>query len=324
MHGASVASIAVGRSVGVAPAAGLYFIGETSGDYLGTSEFEQDFLYLARAIERLLKVNKRLAEGEKIRVIAIAQGWGEGSQGSDEATRAVDRARREGVFVVSSSLFETSGRRFAFGGLGREPLADPGAYGSYGPGLWWAESFFGGKFKSAAGVTPLLVPMDARTAAGPRGPDDYAFYRQGGLSWAIPWIAGLYALACQVRPDVTPDLFWATALATGDSLEVPPRERSLTPDEVEARVPKLVEEVMARFRADLARFGEDAEAEKRMAALYERATGVRRPRMSEAEFRAWGVKLARARLSAIGKPVVLEKIVNPSKLMAALGKGEAR
>lgn len=27
----------------------------------------------------------------------------------------------------------------------------------------------------------------------------------------MPWIAGLYALACQVKPDVTPKVFWQTA-----------------------------------------------------------------------------------------------------------------
>ena len=30
----------------------------------------------------------------------------------------------------------------------------------------------------------------------------------------MPWIAGLYALACQVKPDITPELFWETAQNT--------------------------------------------------------------------------------------------------------------
>jgi hypothetical protein len=35
-----------------------------------------------------------------------------------------------------------------------------------------------------------------------------------------PYIAGLYALACQVKPDITPETFWKAALATGDLVSV--------------------------------------------------------------------------------------------------------
>jgi len=34
------------------------------------------------------------------------------------------------------------------------------------------------------------------------------------MSWAVPWVAGLYALACQVRPDITPAAFWEAARKT--------------------------------------------------------------------------------------------------------------
>ena len=323
MHGAAVASIAVGKSAGVAPGADLYYIGETSG----TREdggFTYDFTHLARAIERVLKVNRRLPAGEKIRVIAIAQGWVAVSKGSAEAARAVARAVKGGVFVVSSSLFETSGRRFAFSGLGREPTADPDKPGSFGPGLWWANSFYRGRHKPAPDIEPLLVPMDSRTPAGFNGPEDYAFYRQGGLSWAIPWVAGLYALACQVRPDVTPELFWRTALATGDSLELPPRDAPLTEEEIERRVPEAVEKAMAQVMAGLRRQGDGADPEKYLADFHNYFTGKKLTKMTEAEFRAWEAGYVREGLAAIGKPVVLEKIVNPLKLMAALRKGEAR
>lgn len=31
-----------------------------------------------------------------------------------------------------------------------------------------------------------------------------------------PYLAGIYALACQVNPDITPEIFWAAALKTGE------------------------------------------------------------------------------------------------------------
>jgi hypothetical protein len=35
-----------------------------------------------------------------------------------------------------------------------------------------------------------------------------------------PYITGLYAMACQVKPGITPELFWKTALETGTLREV--------------------------------------------------------------------------------------------------------
>ena len=51
--------------------------------------------------------------------------------------------------------------------------------------------------------------------------DGYAFYSDGGFSWLAPYLAGLYALACQVKLDVTPEEFWKTALGASDKLTVP-------------------------------------------------------------------------------------------------------
>jgi hypothetical protein len=66
----------------------------------------------------------------------------------------------------------------------------------------------------------LLVPMDSRTTASPTGTEDYVFYRQGGWSWSIPYLAGMYALAVQVKPEITPEAFWETALETGRTIHI--------------------------------------------------------------------------------------------------------
>ena len=93
---------------------------------------------------------------------------------------------------------------------------DPNDFEAYEPGLFWADSFDNGWRMPDW----LLVPMDSRATASPTGDDDYVFYREGGWSWSIPYIAGLYALAAQVDPGITPDRFWAAALATGQTIEV--------------------------------------------------------------------------------------------------------
>jgi hypothetical protein len=113
------------------------------------------------------------------------------------------------MLVICSNVKRVHG--FKFHGLGRPPLADPDDFGSYEPGLWWSQDFYTGEMPSDR----LLVPMDSRTTASPTGASDYVFYRQGGWSWSIPYIAGVYALSAQVDPSITPARFWALAMETG-------------------------------------------------------------------------------------------------------------
>jgi hypothetical protein len=218
MHGPAVASIAVGKTVGVAPEADLYYIAETHGTVSGPEQFEWDFGPLAQSIDRILEISKRLPKANRIRVISISVGWAPSQKGYEAVVKAVERAKKEGVFVVSSSLMETyRDQGMFFHGLGRDPLKDPNEPSSYAAGSWWQKMFFE---RGGVGRSMLLVPMDSRCTAAPNGPKDYAFYRQGGWSWSIPYIAGLYALACQVKPDVTPEGFWGAAMATGDSIKI--------------------------------------------------------------------------------------------------------
>ncbi len=62
--------------------------------------------------------------------------------------------------------------------------------------------------------------MDSRTTASPTGAEEYVFYRIGGWSWSIPYLAGMYALAVQVDPGITPEEFWETALETGRTIPI--------------------------------------------------------------------------------------------------------
>lgn len=215
MHGGAVASIALGKTVGVAPEADLYYIGSWPGDWgTGGSNFTYDFRYYAQAVHRILQINQYLPEGRKIRVIAMQIGWSPEQAGYAEITAAVEEAKAAGLLVVSSNLGKTFG--FKFHGLGRTPLADPDKFESYEPGIWWATDFYAGNPFS----DQLLIPMDSRTTASEGDTSAYVFYRQGGWSWVIPYIAGIYALAVQVKPTLTPDEFWSAAMKTGRTIEL--------------------------------------------------------------------------------------------------------
>jgi hypothetical protein len=210
MHGPSVTSIAVGKTIGVAPMADLYFI--ASGYCNRTMDQTWDFSCLAKDVLRLVEINQTLPEDRKIRAMSLAIRWAPEQDGYKEIVAAVEAAKKAGIFVISSSLEETYG--FKFHGLGRDILADPDQFESYQPGSWWAKDFYeGNRFTDR-----LLVPMDARTMAWMNGQDAYAFYGVGGWSLSIPYIAGMYALAAQVYPEITPEVFWELAMRTGRTI----------------------------------------------------------------------------------------------------------
>jgi hypothetical protein len=223
MHGAAVASIALGKTVGVAPEADLYYIGAWTGDWnLNTNVLSRNFNYHAQAVHRILEINRVLPEDRKIRVITMQTDWNSNDKGYKELNDAVNEAKKTGLFVISSSLGRTHGLYFQ--GLGRFPLNDPNEFESYGPGAWWKKAFFSGQplsnYPWSAPAPMLLVPMDSRTIASPTGTEDYVFYREGGWSWAIPYLAGMYALSAQVKPEITPDEFWEIALRTGKTIKI--------------------------------------------------------------------------------------------------------
>lgn len=63
----------------------------------------------------------------------------------------------------------------------------------------------------------LLVPMDHRTVADFTDGTSYRYeVNNGGTSWSTPWFAGMYVLAKQADPDITPEMFWEYALETSD------------------------------------------------------------------------------------------------------------
>ena len=207
MHGAGVASIAVGKTVGVAPEADLYYIAGPFGETIN-GEFVLDCTLIAKYIDRILEINEDLPTDRKIRVISISRGWMSAEKGYSEIMAAVKRANEKGVFVISSSLSDTNG--YNFQGLSKIPLADSNDFNSYVPGSWWKH-----QVKFIGKNSYVMAPMDFRCTASPTGPEDYVVYAQGGWSWTIPYLAGVYALACQVNPEITYDEFWKVAIKSG-------------------------------------------------------------------------------------------------------------
>jgi hypothetical protein len=215
MHGTAVASLAAGKTVGTAPGANLYFFAASNNRRNDDGSITFDYTNPAGAVRRILEINRNLPKRRKIRVIsmsmAIRPEWADTSL----VMRAIDQARAEGIFVLYSNLEDAYG--FGFHGLGRNPLDDPDDPASYVPAITRIEDY-DGAFDE--GMLRLLVPMDSRAFADHADPQGYIFDRVGGRSWAVPYIAGIYALAVQVDPDVTGERFWSAALETSQSIDL--------------------------------------------------------------------------------------------------------
>ena len=202
MHGPPVASIAVGKTCGIAPGATLYYYAVPAWKWNSCQPY-------CEALDKIIEFNKTLVDLKRIRVVSISTGmfshWDDFSRWQE----ALKKANGHGILVVTcDSEF------IRFGTLALIPNKDPDNSASYQRG----------RYSSDWDV--LRIPAANRTTASHYGPDVYTCWREGGLSWAAPYLAGLAALAYQVNPKIQPDeivkLWIETAVKTDAGLAVNP------------------------------------------------------------------------------------------------------
>lgn len=203
MHGPGVASIAVGKDIGVAPDSKLYYIANSFSHYKDNNQYELDFSITADCIYRILEINSNLPDDEKIRVISISRGMSKSDNGYKELIEAIDKANSENIFVITTST-EMYYKNFILFGMDRDYLENPDDFDAYIMASWIEDSFYN---RPDYYKNMILFPMGSRTYASCSGTDDYEICHNGGLSWSVPWCAGFYALCCQVKPDITPEEF---------------------------------------------------------------------------------------------------------------------
>jgi subtilisin family serine protease len=194
MHGPPVSSIAVGKTCGVAPQALLYYYAVPPWKWLDNKPWSE-------TVEKIIKLNKNLEEPKKIRVISISLGAFSQRQNYDLWEKVVDHAAKEGILVVTCDPDFLN-----YGTLALIPGKDPENPSNYRRG------------KYSASNDVLLVPTGNKTIASYYGSKVYTYDRTGGMSWAVPYLAGLAVLAYQVNPEIEPkeivELWLKTATRT--------------------------------------------------------------------------------------------------------------
>jgi hypothetical protein len=202
MHGPAVASIAVGKSCGVAPKAALYFFAVPTWKWGANKPW-------AEQLERVVELNQGLTNTPKIRVVSISLGAFSERPEFERWQRSVQKATDSGILVATCdpAVLRIATLKRMEDRTGESPADyERGRY--VHPG------------------SALGVPAANRTIASYKGPQAFTYDRTGGMSWTVPYLAGLAALAWQVDPTIQPkemiQLWKQTAVNTEAGLVVNP------------------------------------------------------------------------------------------------------
>lgn len=188
MHGPAVTSLLVGTNCGTAPDALVYYVAAPS--------WKRDTAYEARALYWIVEQNKKLPNSQKIRVVSVSAAPSS-PQVRDKNqhmwAQACARAEAEGILVLDCTSDHGFISRCWYEAGARENVSRcrPGSPGQTSVG---------------ANPTMLLVPAAPRTTAEEynKGDFSYQYCGRGGLSWSIPYAAGVLALGWQIRPELGP------------------------------------------------------------------------------------------------------------------------
>src|SRR3989338_9565704 len=219
MHGPAVTSLLVGKDCGVAPGAKLVYKAAPAG---------RSFLSEARALKDIIEGNKNVPQNEKVMVVSCSIGYmlENPEIGLDEWVNALEKAKEAGIFVV-----DVEGNQIDIPFSGGGSPENKNDFENY---LSWLREDEGNKelnknisegnideiMKKLREVKKddlanisdidlrkkiearlhkikkeIVVPSDYRTMASSRNKEgQYMYNGRGGISWSVPYLAGLFAL----------------------------------------------------------------------------------------------------------------------------------
>lgn len=227
MHGPAVASLLVGETCGVAPGAELIYKATPSG---------RVFELRAKALMDIIESNRTAEPNKKVRIVSCSTGYMESNPepGLDQWIGTIKKAEAEGIVIVDV------GNRNGIDFLGGGTSGDKEDIDDYDKALFLADtedqkmqklisekdvdgilirlreikkeemsSFSDADLRKkieeslAYKRQEIIIPSDYRTMASYAGTEEYMYNGKGGMSWSVPYLAGLFALALQVNPDLT-------------------------------------------------------------------------------------------------------------------------
>ena len=189
MHGSPIASVLVGQTIGVAPKATL--------SYFAVPMWKKDNSHYTQALSKIIELNKNLPNEEKIRVVSISDGRFPSNPSFGEWNQVLRKANEMGILVVTCDP-----KFLDYGTLTLIENKNPDDPNNYTAGKYIGKN------------DVLRIPTGNKTVASHRGNAIYSYEREGGMSWAAPYIAGLAVLAFQVNPDLKPKTIMESIIKT--------------------------------------------------------------------------------------------------------------
>lgn len=189
MHAPAVLSLLAGQTVGTAPGVKVWFAAAPS--------WEKDAAaYDADCLNWIIEQNRAQPEGEKIRVVSasVNPGWWSNAEQWNEAVAA---AEAEGILVLDASENNEEGPVIgpAFG----DP-DDPEDVTKYRCGYPHTDTDYSGERCARTVFAPCSYRTTAQEYA--TGIYIYTYWGEAGVSWSIPYAAGVLALGWQVNPEL--------------------------------------------------------------------------------------------------------------------------
>ncbi len=195
MHGPSITSLLVGTNCGTAPDARVYYAATPGGS--------RDAMYDAKALDWVVEQNARLPAGEKIRIVSHSASpsgpRAKRTKNTSMYDEACAHAEAAGIMVLDG----TRTKRGFVGPCWYDPN-DPENVGKCTPGYRGPPRKAG---EWAGRSECVLAPCAPRTMAEEyeKGEFSYHYCGTGGLSFSIPYAAGVLAMGWQVDPQLAPD-----------------------------------------------------------------------------------------------------------------------
>jgi predicted outer membrane repeat protein len=182
MHGPAVASLLVGENCGTAPGANVYYVAAPS--WLGDAAYE------ANGLDWIIQQNEGLPESDKIRIVSVSAAPSNRPTNGHMWDEACVRAEAAGILVLDVT-------RFA--GPCWYDANDPENVAKCTPGFPGMEPYFDPE--------EILVPASPRTSAEESYEADFSYHYtgRGGVSWSMPYCAGVLAMGWQICPELTGD-----------------------------------------------------------------------------------------------------------------------
>ncbi|MDR0287127.1 MAG: GNAT family N-acetyltransferase [Clostridiales bacterium] len=186
-HGITCAAFLCGNSCGAANRADLYY-------YAYPDRFEDDGMYWSyhfKALDMILKHNQNAVPCGIIRVVSISSGFpGNRTDLQNKMNEYVDKLKETGCYVIFSNLFgETftcSSKKSCFNN------DDPDTYKL---DIWQTNRW---------NMEMVLIPAGGRTSPCNSGKNRYMYNgNQSTISWAIPYLCGVFTLALQLDKELT-------------------------------------------------------------------------------------------------------------------------